>query len=75
MAGNLTTLAEVVATEEEWEGEAEEAEKCVRLEGDGRGELVLEASPGKVISLYMMYDNRGGSADSTARKRRLSPCI
>ena len=51
VAGNLTSLAEVVASEEEWEGEAEDAEKCVRLEGEGRGELVLEASPGKVFDI------------------------
>ena len=50
VAGNLVTLPEVVSAEEEWEGEADDAEKCVRLEGEGRGELVLEAVPGKVIS-------------------------
>jgi len=58
VAGNLVSLAEVVATEEEWEGEAEEAEKCVRLEGEGRGELVLEASPGKVISWVGLTSSR-----------------
>ena len=48
-AGNLTSLVQVVATEEDWEGEAEDAEKCVRLEGDQeRGEVILEAVPGKV---------------------------
>ena len=47
-AGNLISLAEVVAAEENWDGEADDAEKCVRLEGEGRGEIVLEASPGKV---------------------------
>jgi len=58
VAGNLTSLAEVVASEEEWEGEAEEAEKCVRLEGEGRGELVLEASPGKVVSWVGLTSSR-----------------
>ena len=48
-AGNLASLVEVVVTKEDWEGEAEDAEKCVRLEGDQeRGEVVLEAVPGKV---------------------------
>ena len=48
-AGNLASLVQVVATEEDWEGEAEDAEKCVRLEGDQeRGDVVLEAVPGKV---------------------------
>ena len=50
VAGNLVALSEVVSAEEEWEGEADDAEKCIRLEGEGRGELVLEAVPGKVIS-------------------------
>jgi len=58
VAGNLTSLAEVVASEEEWEGEAEDAEKCVRLEGEGRGELVLEASPGKVVSWVGLTSSR-----------------
>ena len=49
--GTLASLAEVVAAEEDWEGEAEDVGKCVRLEGEGRGELVLEASPGKVSFL------------------------
>ena len=61
-AGNLASLAEVVAAEEDWEGEAEDAEKCVRLEGEGRGELVLEASPGSVslLSLIGKEEEREG---------------
>ena len=48
-AGNLASLVQVVASAEGWEGEAEDAEKCVRLQGDQeRGEVVLEAVPGKV---------------------------
>jgi len=57
-AGNIASLAEVVAAEEDWEGEAEDAEKCVRLEGEGRGELVLEASPGNVISWVGLTSSR-----------------
>jgi len=57
-AGNIASLAEVVAAEEDWEGEAEDAEKCVRLEGEGRGELVLEASPGSVISWVGLTSSR-----------------
>ena len=60
VAGNLVTLPEVVSAEEEWEGEADDAEKCVRLEGEGRGELVLEAVPGKVILI-----NISSSSSST----------
>ena len=58
-AGNLASLAEVVAAEEDWEGEAEDAEKCVRLEGEGRGELVLEASPGNVSLLFTIDKGKG----------------
>jgi len=57
-AGNLASLAEVVAAEEDWEGEAEDADKCVRLEGEGRGELVLEASPGSVITWVGLTSSR-----------------
>ena len=60
VAGNLVTLPEVVSAEEEWEGEADDAEKCVRLEGEGRGELVLETVPGKVILI-----NISSSSSST----------
>jgi len=58
VAGNLVSLAEVVAAEENWDGEADDAEKCVRLEGEGRGEIVLEASPGKVISWVGLTSSR-----------------
>jgi len=58
LAGNLVSLAEVVAAEENWDGEADDAEKCVRLEGEGRGELMLEALPGKVISWVGLTSSR-----------------
>jgi len=58
-AGNLASLVQVVATEEDWEGEAEDAEKCVRLQGDQeRGEVILEAVPGKVVSWVGLTSSR-----------------
>jgi len=58
-AGNLASFVEVVASTEGWEGEAEDAEKCVRLEGDQeRGEVVLEAVPGKVINWVGLTSSR-----------------
>ena len=65
LAGNLVSLAEVVAAEENWDGEADDAEKCVRLEGEGRGELMLEALPGKVSLLFaIIIGGREGIAQS-----------
>ena len=63
VAGNLVSLAEVVSAEKNWDGEADDAEKCVRLEGEGRGEIVLEASPGKVsFNSSQSFQRKGGGS-------------